>query len=310
MEFDLENPLTSLEEHQIDTVPSLFANESDLMPSPTFNAGDFRVSVRRQAISLISQAQFSCNFDDYISYLAINYIDRFISKQEIPQGKPWISKLLVISCLSLAAKMKNTDLSLSDLQREEGFIFDAQSIHRMELLILARLNWRMRSITPFSFLHYFLSFFELEDPPLIQALKDRASDIIFISHNEIKLLEYKPSLIAASALLCASHELFPSQYMCSRTAISSLDYVNQEKLVKCLSVIEESVMVGYEYALEAVSSTTKTPISVLGHHCTTSESENTTTGHNLTADRDNIKRRKLNGFCSEHAFQLSQTQQC
>uniref|UniRef100_A0A5B7BFH5 Putative D6-type cyclin isoform 1 n=1 Tax=Davidia involucrata TaxID=16924 RepID=A0A5B7BFH5_DAVIN len=303
MEFDLENPLTSFKEHQSDTIPDLFANEADHMPTLTFKAGDFRFSVRQQAISLISQAQFSCNFDPFIYYLAVNYMDRFISKQEMPEGKPWIPRLLVISCLSLAAKIKNADLSLSNLQREEGFIFDAQSIQRMELLILTTLNWRMRSITPFSFLYFILSLFEFKDPTLTQALRERASEIIFRAHYEIKLLEYKPSIIAASAILCASLELFPLQYSCFTTAISSCEYVNKEELLKCSSVMQEMVMEEHESVFDAVSSSTKTPITVLDRHCTNTESENNTSDI-LMPERDNIKRRKLNGFCSDRTVQF------
>lgn len=62
-------------------------------------------------------------------------------------------------------------------------MFDAQAISKMELLILDSLDWRMRSMTPFPFLDFFLSLFELKDPPLIQALKCRASEIIFHAHN-------------------------------------------------------------------------------------------------------------------------------
>ena len=32
------------------------------------------------------------------------------------QGKPWILRLVVVSCLSLAAKMENTDFSISNFQ--------------------------------------------------------------------------------------------------------------------------------------------------------------------------------------------------
>lgn len=70
-----------------------------------------------------------------------------------------------------------------ELQMEESFNFDMQTINRMELLILDALDWRMRSITPFSFVHFFISSFELKDPPLTQALKDRATQIIFQAHN-------------------------------------------------------------------------------------------------------------------------------
>lgn len=69
-------------------------------------------------------------------------------------------------------------------------MFDKQSVRRMELLILGGLNWRMRTITPFSFLSFFLSFFQLKDPPLTEALQARATQIIFDSQHGIILLLY------------------------------------------------------------------------------------------------------------------------
>jgi len=44
---------------------------------------------------------------------------------------------------------------------------------------------------------------------------------------EIRLWEFKPSIIAASALLCASHELFPFQYPSFLKAIIDSSYVNK-----------------------------------------------------------------------------------
>jgi len=44
---------------------------------------------------------------------------------------------------------------------------------------------------------------------------------------EIKLLEYKPSIIAASALLSASHELFTLQFTSFKASILSCEYVNK-----------------------------------------------------------------------------------
>lgn len=65
------------------------------------------------------------------------------------------------------------------IQADGGFLFDAQTIERMEYLILGALKWRMRSITPFSFISFFISFFKLKDPPLRRDLKARAVEIIF-----------------------------------------------------------------------------------------------------------------------------------
>lgn len=319
MEFDLENPFTSLEEHQSDTLLDLFAAESDHMPSHNFiqclKITDFYVSLRQEAVSLILQVQFSCNFEPFISYLAVTYLDRFISRQEIPQGKPWVLRLLVVSCISLAAKMKNTHFSLSKVQGDEELIFDAQTIHRMELLILDALNWRMRSVTPFSFLCFFISLFEPKDPPLTQALKDRATDIIFRAHNEIKLLEFRPSVIAASAVLLSSHELFPLQFPSFKTSILNRDYVNKENLSKCFDTMQEMVeMEGYESILDTMSSS-RTPSSVVDYKCAKSESQQVTNSSSITTttvtpEKREIKRRKINGFCCESKFQLSRTQHC
>ncbi|KAH9796664.1 putative cyclin-D6-1 [Citrus sinensis] len=318
MEFDLENPFTSFEEHQSDTLLDLFATESDHMPSHNFvqclKITDFYVSLRQETVSLILQIQFACNFEPFISYLAVTYLDRFISRQEIPQGKPWVLRLLAVSCISLAAKMKNTHFPLSKFQGDQKLIFDARTIHRMELLILDALNWRMRSITPFSFLCFFISLFEPKDPPLTQALKDRATDIIFRAHSEIKLLEFRPSVIAASAVLLSSYELFPLQFPSFKTSILSSDYVNKEDLSKCYDTVQEMVeMDGCESILDTLSSS-RTQFSVVDYKCTKSESQQITnssiTTTTMMPEKREIKRRKMNGFCSEGEFQLSRIQNC
>lgn len=141
-------------------------------------------------------------------------------------------------------------------QSEGGLVFDTQSVQRMEKIILALLQWRMRSITPFSFLQYFLSLVNIQDSSLSQSLKTRASDIIFNvqhgnsiyaplsyvirlmyqikfvvqlpwSHADLKLLEYKPSIIAASSLLSAIQDLDPLTFPSSKTTISSCEFVNR-----------------------------------------------------------------------------------
>lgn len=139
----------------------------------------------------------------------------------------------------------------------------------MEFLILGILEWRMRSITPFSFFSYFITFFKHEeDPQFRQALKTRATEIIFKAQNgkmprnrkininhtnnkfpikhflkvhqianlffllrsDVKFMVFKPSIISAAALLSASHELFPMQYPCFQKALSNCSYV--KKVIK------------------------------------------------------------------------------
>ncbi|PIM98173.1 hypothetical protein CDL12_29349 [Handroanthus impetiginosus] len=202
MEFDLENPFPPSK----DKLSSLFRIENDHMPSKSYlqrlNSADSTLAIRHEIISLI--LHLSRNFDPFLSYLAINYMDRFLSVHSIPDGKPWILKLVALSCVSLALKMKKTEFSVFDLMDEGGFMIDSVTVERMEMLILGALKWRMRSVNPFSFAKYFISFFKFKDKASIQALKNRAIEIILKAQNDIKLLEFKPSVISASALLISA----------------------------------------------------------------------------------------------------------
>ena len=47
----------------------------------------------------------------------------------------------------------------------EDYQFENKVIQRMELLVLSTLDWKMRSITPFAYLHYFISKFYGESMP-------------------------------------------------------------------------------------------------------------------------------------------------
>ncbi|KAL8467860.1 hypothetical protein ACS0TY_031199 [Phlomoides rotata] len=306
MELDLQNPLDVL----YDAVPSLFVVESDHMPSlPSFDSSDLRFSIRRTALSLVSHVKFSYNLDPFLVYLSVNYVDRFLSKQEILDKRPWIAHVLVIASLSVAAKMRNADLSvsLSVLQREEGFEFDAQSVHRMETILLSTLQWRMRSITPFSFLQYFLTLLEIEDSSLSQSLKHRASNIIFNVQHDLKILKFKPSIIAASSLLCAIQDLNALSFFYSETVISSCEYVDRDALLECVGAMQEITKERYDEpsGIHAVAGGTSTPISVLDRQGTSSRSED----HGFP-ERDDVKRPRLNGLCDSRTFQISQIQRC
>ncbi|KAK6157228.1 hypothetical protein DH2020_011476 [Rehmannia glutinosa] len=239
------------------------------MPSKTYiqslNSGDFRLSIRCEIVSWI--VYLSRNFGPYLSYLAINYMDRFLSVHSKLDNKPWILKLVAIACISIALKMRKTEFSVSDLMQDGGFIFDSVTIGRIEMLILGALDWRMRSANPFCFVNYFISFFKFNDKPSIQALKNRATEIIFKAQHDIKLLEFKPSVISASALLCSVSELFPIQFPSFRNAICSCSYVNKEDLLQCYDLIQDVAMDGYDSAMAVAASSSCTPANVLDLHC-------------------------------------------
>ncbi|XP_039038095.1 putative cyclin-D6-1 [Hibiscus syriacus] len=297
MELDLENPLLNFNS-------SLFLLESDHMPTQnyinTLDACHLHISLRREAISSISL--FSCKLGSFPSYLAINYLDRFLSshgKLVLQQPRTWVLRLVSISCVSLAAKMTKPELGLVDFQVGGGFVSDAQTVERMEYLILGALKWRMRSITPFSFLSFFISLFKLKEVAVSQAeaIKARAVELIFKAQIDTKLLEFKPSIVAASALLSACHELFPLQFPSFRKAISKCLYVNEENVIKCFNSVQKIAKEGYESILDMVSNS-NTPVNVLDRHVSCSGNETcsaSATAVTSITQRD-TKRRKINDY--------------
>ncbi|KAI4331074.1 hypothetical protein MLD38_029297 [Melastoma candidum] len=274
MEFCLEKPLSSSclrgvsakaqqlqQDYQDDDEGShtslllLFSTEKDHMLDVQYltslKDGEFSDSICRDAISSVSRLSSGSN--PLLSYLAINYLNRFLSSQRLKRAEPWVSRLLALSCLSLAAKMLGVEVPCSLVQGNDGLIHDSRTIHRMEFLILGALGWRMRSVTPFSFLPFFSTLFELKDEPSRRALRARAIEIILGAQHDVEMLRFKPSLVAASALLSASFELFPVQFQQFRTVIHSCSYVNEEELAECYGATQEVVTEGYESAVVELS---------------------------------------------------------
>ncbi|XP_020991940.1 putative cyclin-D6-1 [Arachis duranensis] len=133
------------------------------------------------------------------------------------------------------------------------------------ILVLSALEWRMRLITPFSFLHFFIFSTELKDPSLKYVLKEQATKIIFNAHNDIKLLEYKPSTIAASALISASCELCLKQYTMRRASIAACKYLDEDLLTKCIDLMQEMVMLteANESTIDTSFLSIEPPVSML-----------------------------------------------
>ncbi|CAI9090364.1 OLC1v1025127C1 [Oldenlandia corymbosa var. corymbosa] len=273
--FDLENPLPisddSLSVNESRPYSLLFSIEDDYIPCNKYSQ-ECHPHLRQETFSSI--LQISHKSDRFSSYLAINYLDRFLSSQPFLEGRPWILRLVAVACVSLALKMRKTEsVSIMDLQINAGggFMFDCKTIEKMELLVLGALKWRMRSITPFSFINYFITLFQFKDLPSMQALKSRATEIMFKAQNETKLLEFKPSILSASALLSASHELFPLQFPSFKESILSCSYVNKDTFLRCYIMTQDLAMEDYESALE----TAYTPANVLDLQYSSSSSSST-----------------------------------
>ncbi|KAG6392889.1 hypothetical protein SASPL_147117 [Salvia splendens] len=110
-------------------------------------------SAKNEAISWMLKSIRCYAFSASTAALAVSYYDRFLVSRCFQRERPWMSQLAAVACLSVDAKVEETQVSLLlDLQVEESkYVFEAKTIQRMELLVLSTLGWRMNPVTPMSF---------------------------------------------------------------------------------------------------------------------------------------------------------------
>lgn len=223
----------------------LIERETEHMPREDYAnrlaCGYLDVSIRTDAIDWILQVHAHYNFGPLSAYLSVNYLDRFLSLYDLPQGKSWMTQLLSVACLSLAAKMEEMEVPLLlDLQVGEAkFVFEAKTIRRMEFLLLSTLKWKMKSVTPFSFIEYFLS--KLHGGDFLSELSiSRAVELILSTIRANVFLAFKPSEIAAAAALWVMAE--EAQDMDFEKTIACCSKIDKERVIKCCQVIHEVII--------------------------------------------------------------------
>ncbi|XP_012079400.1 cyclin-D5-1 isoform X2 [Jatropha curcas] len=241
--YDANNNFESclvLESEDIEYIEKMFEKEMGLlgsansyvMPSAdslstTTNDSNWLRFARLDAIDWIFNTRALFGFRFHTAYLSVTYLDRFLSKRSIDDGKLWAIRLLSVACLSLAAKMEECRVpSLSEFPMED-YCFENKVIQRMELLVLNTLEWKMGSITPFSYLNYFISKICGESRP--KETISRAVELILAVIKEINLLEHRPSVIAVAAVLAASDNQLTRQELDVKVKlISSTNFLENE----------------------------------------------------------------------------------
>uniref|UniRef100_A0A0A9CX42 Uncharacterized protein n=1 Tax=Arundo donax TaxID=35708 RepID=A0A0A9CX42_ARUDO len=192
-------------------VDLLVETETEHMPREDYaerlRGGGLDLRVRMDAIDWIWKVHTYYNFSPLTACLAVNYLDRFLSLYQLPEGKAWMTQLLSVACLSLAAKMEETSVPLShDMQVGEArYVFEAKTIQRMELLVLSTLKWRMRVVTPFSYIDYFLHRLNAGDAPPRRAVL-RSTELILSTARGTRCLDFRPSEIAAAIAAAVAGE--------------------------------------------------------------------------------------------------------
>ncbi|CAD5177057.1 unnamed protein product [Musa acuminata subsp. malaccensis] len=238
-------------------------------------SGDLDLSFRRDAIDWMWQVHAHYNFGPLTAYVSVNYLDRFLSAYELPQGKAWMTQLLAVACLSLAAKMEETDVPLfMDLQVGEAkYVFEAKTIQRMELLVLSTLRWKMQAVTPFSYIDFFLHKFSDGNSPTKLSVSRSAELISSTVKGNTDFLAFRPSVIAAAIALLVLRE---TQMVDVEKKLSCCTHVMKDDVLGCHEVLQNKVLIrqqSIEDVSSSVSSVPQSPLGVLDVACLSYKSD-------------------------------------
>ncbi|ESW27808.1 hypothetical protein PHAVU_003G234000 [Phaseolus vulgaris] len=225
---------------------SLLESENDQVQEQTKSPGQLRktwlVSPREEAINWILKVHAYYSFRPETAYLSVNYLDRFLLSHTLRHDKAWPLQLLSVACLSLAAKMEETKVPLLlDLQViDSRFLFKPKIVQRMELLVMTSLKWRLRTITPFDFVHLFIAKLSCSASTWgdLSYTVSRVSDVIIRTCLVMDFLVFSPSTIAASALLWVTNQCVED---------TKSDYfhknINIEMVRKCYKLMKQKQII-------------------------------------------------------------------
>ena len=100
-----------------DELISLFSREKPNELFKTIQIDPSLAAARRTAVEWMLKVNAHYSFSALTAVLAVDYLDRFLSCFHFQRDKPWMSQLAAVACISLAAKVEETQVPLLlDLQ--------------------------------------------------------------------------------------------------------------------------------------------------------------------------------------------------
>ncbi|KAL5562443.1 hypothetical protein UlMin_032190 [Ulmus minor] len=202
---------------------------------------DSSVSIARcEAVDWMQKVIAHYGFTPLTAVLAINYLDRFLSSLHFQRDKPWMVQLVAVTCLSLAAKVEETQVPLLlDLQvMDAKYVFEAKTIQRMELLVLSSLQWKMHPVTPLSFLNHIIRRLGLKTHLHWEFLR-RCERLLLSVVSDSTFIGFPPSVLATATMMRVIDRVEPSNAVDYKSQLLGVLKLSKEKVDDCYSHILE-----------------------------------------------------------------------
>ncbi|XP_027362246.1 cyclin-D3-2-like [Abrus precatorius] len=199
---------------------------------------DATLSPRQDAVRWIFRVSSLYAFTALTTVLAVNYFDRSVTSVRFQSDKPWMAQLVAVACLSLAAKMEETQVPLLlDLQVEESkFVFEPKTIQRMELLVLSTLKWKMNPVTPISFFQHLVTRLGLKSH-LHWEFLCRCERVLLSVIADSRVMSYLPSTLAAATMIHVIEEIESFNALECRNQVLGLLNSSEEQVNECYKLM-------------------------------------------------------------------------
>ncbi|MCD7454814.1 hypothetical protein HAX54_026157 [Datura stramonium] len=190
-----------------------FIEENSFIEKARLNAIYWFMKLRsvQMLIDAMSQRRWDLSF--LTVFGAASYLDRFISlnKGKCQVWRHWLFELLSIACLSLACKFHEASPPQLLELKMEGIehVFHSAMIQRMEFTLLEALGWKLNSATPYSYIELFQWSINSHKLSLLQDFTSRINELFVRVLLDVKLLEFKPCVIAQSVVTRISEDMSP-----------------------------------------------------------------------------------------------------
>uniref|UniRef100_A0A2N9ETT6 B-like cyclin n=1 Tax=Fagus sylvatica TaxID=28930 RepID=A0A2N9ETT6_FAGSY len=236
-------PLPLLEQDlfwEDEELSSLFSKELQQQTKNNVESDSALSVPRREAVEWMLKVNSHYGFTALTAILAINYLDRFLTSPHVQKDKPWMIQLVAVTCLSLAAKVEETDVPLLlDLQVEDTkYVFEAKAIQRMELLVLSTLEWKMHPVTPLSFLDHIIRRLGLKTHLHWEFLM-RCERLLLSVVSDSRFIGYVPSVLATATMMHVIDQVEPCNPMEYQNQLLGVLKISQEKVNDCYNLILE-----------------------------------------------------------------------
>ncbi|KAJ8766874.1 hypothetical protein K2173_009218 [Erythroxylum novogranatense] len=195
---------------------------------------------RQEAVEWILKVNAHYRFSALTAIFAVNYLDRFICSPCYQRDKPWMIQLVAVTCLSLAAKVEETQVPLLlDLQVEgTKYVFEAKTIQRMELLVMSALKWKMHPVTPLSFIDHIIRRLGLKNRLHWEFLR-RCECLVLSVVSDSRLSSYLPSVLATAIMMHVIDLVESSHPIDYRYQLLNVLRISEEKVDDCYELILE-----------------------------------------------------------------------